>query len=90
MEQYSIDLPNDRKGIVIQKKEFSDVEPSWLISCILNPRRIGYCVKISPPDGGRKEYRVFKTKKGKWLKIGENEITIAIKKAIDDIEKNEE
>jgi hypothetical protein len=90
MEQYSIDLPNNRKGTIVQKKEFMNVEPSQLIFCILNPKRIGYCVKMNPPDGGRKEYRVFKTKKGNWLKIGENEITISIKKAIDEIEKNEE
>ena len=90
MEQYNIDLPNNRKGSVIQKKEFMDVEPSQLIFWILNPKRIGYCVKISPPVGDRKEYRVFKTKKGKWLKIGEDEITKSIKIAIDEYEKKKE
>jgi hypothetical protein len=90
MVHYIIDLPNNRKGIVIQKKEFRDFEPSPLNLGILDPKRIGYCVKISPPDGDRKEYRVFKTKKGKWLKIGEDEITKSIKIAIDEYEKKKE
>jgi hypothetical protein len=87
MEQYIIDLPNNRKGTVIQKKEFRDFEPSPLNFGILDPKRIGYCVKITPPDEDRKEYRVFKTEEGEWLKIGENEITAAIKEAIDKYEK---
>jgi hypothetical protein len=87
MEQYNIDLPNNRKGTVIQKKEFMDVEPSPLNFGIFIPKRIGYCVVTNSPEEGRKEYRVFKTKRGKWLKIRENEITTAIKKAIDEYEK---
>jgi len=64
--------------------------------------RIGYIIKVEPSIAGRHEFHVFITKEGKWLQEGkdempvkkskgqkdEEELTLAIKKAIDEHEKS--
>ncbi len=56
--------------------------------------RIGYIFKVKPAGEGWNEYRLLKTKEGKWLQKGEarfqvgedNDITLHIKKEIDNHE----
>jgi hypothetical protein len=85
MGQYDINLPGSRKATVISKKKFSgagSIMPSFLYKKNL----IGYIVKIDPSYKDRTEFRVFRTKEGFWLDVGENEITFAIKIAIEEYE----
>jgi hypothetical protein len=85
MGQYDIYLPDNRKGTVISKKKFSgagSIMPSFLYKKNL----IGYIVEVDPSFENRTEFRVFKTKEGFWLDVGENELTFAIKIAIEEYE----
>jgi hypothetical protein len=85
MGQYDINLPDNRKGTVITKKRFSgagSIMPSFLYKKNL----IGYIIQVEPAFENRTEFRVFKTKEGFWLDVGENELTFAIKIAIEEYE----
>lgn len=85
MGQYDIHLPDSRTGRVVSKKKFSgagSIMPSFLYKKNL----IGYIIEIDPPFEARTEFRVFKTKEGFWLDVGETEITFAIKIAIEEYE----
>ncbi|HNP22704.1 MAG TPA: hypothetical protein PKM63_06875 [Panacibacter sp.] len=98
MAQYFISLPNDRQGNVktgIRKKDKKKFLDIFFPSKQLNKEeKIAYIVEISPVyDIG--EYRLLKTKEGKWLDDGEDKwlrhgeaaFHAAIKNAIDDHEK---
>jgi hypothetical protein len=97
MAQYFISLPNERQGNVrtgikrIEKKRFMD---------LLFPKKenkeekIAYIVEVLPAYD-ISEYRLLKTKDGKWLNDGEDKwlrqgeatFNSAIKKAIDEHEQ---
>ena len=98
MAQYFINLPNDRQGNVKtgirrkDKKRFMDLfSPSKKLN---TEEKIAYIVEIEPAYDIR-EYRLLKTKEGKWLNDGDDTwlchgdptFNSAIKKAIDDHEK---
>lgn len=98
MAQYFISLPNDRKGNVktgVRKKDKKKFLDIFFPSKQLNKEeKIAYIVEVDPVyDIG--EYRLLKTKDGKWLDDGEDKwlrhgeatFNSAIKKAIDDHEK---
>jgi hypothetical protein len=97
MAQYFITLPNNRKGNVktgIRKKDklrFMDIFSSKKLN---KEEKIAYIVEVDPVYDIN-EYRLLKTKEGKWLDDGEDKwlrhgeaaFNSAIKKAIDDHEK---
>ena len=98
MAQYFIALPHNRQGNVKtgirkkDKKSFADFfKPAKKFN---TEEKIAYIVEVNPVyDLG--EYRLLKTKDGKWLNDGEDKWLIhgdatfhaAIKQAIDDHEK---
>ena len=85
MGQYEIHLTDNRKGWVVSKKKFSgagSIMPSFLYKKNL----IGYIIEVDPPFENRTEFRVFKTKEGFWLDVGESDLTFAIKIAIEEYE----
>jgi hypothetical protein len=98
MAQYFINLPNDRQGNVktgIRRKDKKKFMDLFLPSKKLNTEeKIAYIVEIEPAYDIR-EYRLLKTKEGKWLNDGDDNwlchgdptFNSAIKKAIDDHEK---
>jgi hypothetical protein len=97
MAQYFITLPNNRKGNVktgIRKRDkmsFMDIFSSKKLN---KEEKIAYIVEVDPVYDIN-EYRLLKTKEGKWLDDGEDrwlrhgeaDFNSAIKKAIDDHEK---
>ncbi len=98
MAQYFITLPNNRQGNVKtgirkkDKKRFMDLfSPSRKLN---KEEKIAYIVEVDPVYDIN-EYRLLKTKEGKWLDDGEDKwlrhgddtFNSAIKKAIDDHEK---
>ena len=97
MAQYFITLPNNRKGNVktgIRKKDKKSFIDLFFPSKKLNKEeKIAYIVEVEPVYDLR-EYRLLKTKDGKWLNegddkwlcMGEATFNSAIKKAIDDYE----
>ncbi|HVG42192.1 MAG TPA: hypothetical protein VM888_11330 [Chitinophagaceae bacterium] len=105
MGHFTISLPHRRQGAVSTGKVIK-IQKGLLGLLPWNKfkreERIGYIIKVEPPLHGRCEFHVFKSKEGKWLQEGkddlpfaksklrkeEEEITLAIKKAIDDHEKN--
>ena len=98
MAQYFITLPNNRKGNVktgIRKKDKKSFMDIFFSSKKLNKEeKIAYIVEVDPVYDIN-EYRLLKTKDGKWLNDGEDKwlrhgeatFNSAIKKAIDDHEK---
>lgn len=97
MAQYFITLPNNRKGNVktgIRKKDKKSFIDLLFPSKKLNTEeKIAYIVEVEPVYDLR-EYRLLKTKDGKWLNdgedkwlcLGEASFNSAIKQAIDDYE----
>ncbi len=96
MAQYFIKLPNDRKGNVktgIRKKDKKSFMNLFSSSKLNKEEKIAYIVEVEPVSDVR-EYRLLKTKEGKWLNDGEDKwlchaepvLNSAIKKAIDDYE----
>ena|SRR5690349_14137855 len=97
MAQYFIALPNDRQGNVktgVKRKEtkrFMHLLLPW--KKLDNEEKIAYIVEVQPMYD-ISEYRLLKTKEGKWLNDGEDkwlrlgEVTFnsAIKRAIDEYE----
>ena len=98
MAQYFIALPNNRQGNVktgIRKKDKKSLMDIFFPSRKLNKEeKIAYIVEVDPVYDIN-EYRLLKTKEGKWLDDGEDKwlrhgeaaFNSAIKKAIDDHEK---
>jgi len=98
MAQYFITLPNNRQGNVktgIRKKDKKSFMDLFFSSKKLNKEeKIAYIVEVEPVYDIN-EYRLLKTKEGKWLNDGEDKwlrhgeaaFNSAIKKAIDDHEK---
>ena len=98
MAQYFITLPNDRQGNVktgIRKKDKKSFIGLFFSSKKLNKEeKIAYIVEVEPVYDIN-EYRLLKTKEGKWLNDGEDKwlrhgeaaFNSAIKKAIDEHEK---
>jgi len=98
MAQYFITLPNNRQGNVktgIRKKDKKSFMDLFFSSRKLNKEeKIAYIVEVEPVYDIN-EYRLLKTKEGKWLNDGEDKwlrhgeaaFNSAIKKAIDDHEK---
>lgn len=97
MAQYFITLPNNRRGNVktgIRKKDKKSFVDLFFPSKKLNKEeKIAYIVEVEPVYDLR-EYRLLKTKDGKWLNdgedkwlcMGETAFNSAIKQAIDDYE----
>ena len=97
MAQFFIELPNNRQGNVrtgIKRKEqksFLHVLVPW--KKLHKEEKLAYIVEVNPVDDIR-EYRLLKTKDGKWLQQGEDKwlregdgkLNLLIKKAIDDHE----
>ena len=97
MAQFFIDLPNNRQGNVrtgIKRKEertFLHLFMPW--KKLNKEEKIAYIIEVNPFDDIG-EYRLLKTKDGRWLQTGEDKwlregevaINFAIKKAIDDYE----
>ncbi|MEP6681943.1 MAG: hypothetical protein ABJA35_01740 [Parafilimonas sp.] len=97
MAQYFITLPNNRQGNVKtgirkkDKKSFLDIFSSKKLD---DEEKIAYIVEVIPSQD-ISEYRLLKTKDGKWLNDGEDKwlrhgeaaFNSAIKQAIDDHEK---
>src|SRR6476659_3917791 len=93
MGHFTIQLPNNQQGDVrwgtIRKKSlFLDLLKSKKSN---NEVKKGYIVKIEPTFTGHNEYRLLKTKEGKWTSeddggfqiTPDDEITASIKSAID-------
>jgi hypothetical protein len=99
MAQFFIDLPNNRQGNVrtgIKRKEqkrFLHLLMPW--KKIDKEEKLAYIIEVNPVDDIR-EYRLLKTKDGKWLHEGEDKwlcegdgkLNLLIKKAIDEYESN--
>lgn len=99
MAQFFIDLPNNRQGNVrtgIKRKEqktFLHLLMPW--KKIDTEEKLAYIVEVTPVDDIR-EYRLLKTKNGKWLQDGDDKwlcegdgkLNLLIKKAIDEYEDN--
>ena len=99
MAQFFISLPNNRQGNVrtgIKRKEqkrFLHVFMPW--KKLNKEEKLAYIVEVTPINE-ISEYRLLKTKDGKWLQAGEDKwlregegtFNLAIKKAIDDYEGN--
>ena len=97
MAQFFIDLPNNRQGNVrtgIKRKEertFLHLFMPW--KKLNKEEKIAYIIEVNPFDDIG-EYRLLKTKEGKWLneeedkwlRHGEATFHSAIKKAIDEYE----
>ena len=97
MAQFFIELPNNRQGNVrtgIKRKEqksFLHVLVPW--KKLNTEEKLAYIVEVNPADDIR-EYRLLKTKDGKWLQEGEDKwlcegdgkLNLLIKKAIDEHE----
>ena len=97
MAQYFITLPNNRQGNVktgIRKKDKKSFINIFSSKKLNTEEKIAYIVEVIPMYD-ISEYRLLKTKEGKWLNDGEDkwlrhgETTFneAIKQAIDAYEK---
>ena len=85
MGHFTINLPGNRVGEVfwgkVRKLEFPFLWKS-------KDEKTGYIIRINPGES-RNEYRLFKTKEGRWsqdpdgLVEVEDETTLAIKQAIE-------
>jgi hypothetical protein len=94
MGHFTIHLPNNRQGDVrcgtIRKKSLF----SNLFKKSNSEVKKGYIVKIEPTSTGHNEYRLLKTKNGKWASeddggfqvTPDDELSASIKSAIDNYE----
>ena len=96
MGHFTITLPNNLRGDVrwgtIKKKSlFLDLFTTKKLN---NEVKKGYIIRIEPTATGPNEYRLLKTKEGKWTSeddggfqvTPDDEITASIKTAIDNYE----
>ncbi|HVX28724.1 MAG TPA: hypothetical protein VHB70_20410 [Parafilimonas sp.] len=97
MAQYFIKLPNNRQGNVktgIRKKDKKSFMDLFSSKKMNNEEKIAYIVEVIPAHD-ISEYRLLKTKDGKWLNDGDDKwlrhaepaFNSAIKAAIDEHEK---
>lgn len=97
MAQYFITLPNNRQGNVktgIRKKDKKSFMDMFSSKKVNTEEKIAYIVEVIPAHD-LSEYRLLKTKDGKWLNDGEDKwlchaepaFNSAIKQAIDEHEK---
>jgi hypothetical protein len=97
MAQYFITLPNNRQGNVktgIRKKDKKSFMNFFSSKQLNDEEKIAYIVEVIPAQDIA-EYRLLKTKDGKWLNDGEDKwlrhgepaFNAAIKQAIDEHEK---
>jgi hypothetical protein len=96
MGQFTITLPNNQQGNVrwgtIRKKTF--FLNLFRHHKLKSEEKKGYIVKIAAVLNSLNEYRLLKTKEGEWASEGnegfqvtpDDEMSIAIKKAIDNYE----
>jgi hypothetical protein len=89
MGHFTIKLPNNRLGDVRWGKVRKVALPfGWLFQKDKDVKT-GYIIKLSPGIVNQNEYRLFKTKDGRWFhdpdgkKPVEDEASIAIKQAIE-------
>ena len=96
MGHFTIALPNNQKGDVIwgtirKKSLFLDLFRKGKLA---NEVKKGYIIKIEPTTSKPNEYRLLKTKEGKWTSeddggfqiTPDDEISASIKSAIDNYE----
>jgi hypothetical protein len=97
MGHFTIDLPTERKGevrfgkIVKKTATFFDL---FRRRGYNREEKTGYIIKIDPTVGDKKVYYLLRSGKGEWLTEGDggfqiaedDEISIAIKQAIDEYE----
>lgn len=95
MGHFTIDLPAERKGevrfgkIIKKTVNFFDLFRRREYN---RDERTGYIIKIDPAAGDKKVYHLLRSREGKWLTEGDggfqiaedDEISIAIKQAIDE------
>lgn len=97
MAQYFISLPNNRQGNVktgIRKKDKKSFMDFFSSKKLNDEEKIAYIVEVNPAHD-ISEYRLLKTKEGKWLnegedkwlQLGEPAFNLAIKDAIDEHER---
>jgi hypothetical protein len=96
MGRFTIELPNNQHGDV----RWGTIRKKSLFLGLFKKNRLknevkkGYIIKIEPVSKDQKEYRLLKTKEGNWTfedvdgfqVTPEDEISIEIKKAIDNYE----
>lgn len=94
MGHFTINLPNNLQGDV----RFGTIKKKSLLSDLFKKSnhdiKKGYIIKIQPTSTEHDEYRLLKTKEGKWTSEDvegfqvspDNEISTAIKSAIDNFE----
>ena len=89
MGHFTIRLPNNRLGDVRWGKVRKIALPfGWLFKNDKDAKT-GYVIKVSEGLGNESEYRLFKTKDGRWfhdpdgMRPVEDEAAIAIKQAIE-------
>lgn len=96
MERFTINLPNDLQGDV----RFGTIKKKSLLSDFFKTKKSnddikkGYIIKIQLASTEHDEYRLLKTKEGKWTSedVGgfqvspDDEMSTAIKGAIDNYE----
>ena len=94
MGHFTINLPNNLQGDV----RFGTIKKKSLLSDLFKKSnhdiKKGYIIKIQPTSTEHHEYRLLKTKEGKWTSedVGgfqvspDDETSIAIKSAIDNFE----
>jgi hypothetical protein len=97
MGHFTIALPNNQQGDVrwgtIRRKSL--FIGLFRNSKLNNEVKKGYIVNIEPASKGQKEYRLLKTNEGEWLSeddggfrvTPDDQISVAIKKAIDNYER---
>jgi len=94
MGQFNISLPGNRTGDV----RWGNVTKKDILLNLLPWRKMnqeektGYIIKVEPAAGNKREFRLFKTKEGRWsldadgrVKLA-GETVLAIKKAIEEHE----
>lgn len=96
MGHFTINLPNNLQGDV----RFGTIKKKSLFLDLFKTKKSnddikkGYIIKIGPTSTEHNEYRLLKTKEGKWTseEVGgfqvspDDEICVSIKNAIDDYE----
>lgn len=99
MGHFTINLPNNlqgdvRFGMIKKKSLFLDLFKTKKSN---DDIKKGYIIKIEPTSTERNEYRLLKTKEGKWTSedVGgfqvspDDEISVSIKNAIDNYESQQ-
>jgi hypothetical protein len=89
MGHFTINLPDNRRGDVRWGKVRRLKLPFQWLFRKNSDEKTGYIIKVSPAIGNQSEYRLFKTKDGKWFHDPdgrtpvEEVAAVAIKQAIE-------